>query len=49
MICIEELCQKSFENSFNYIIQNSAYTQKKIISTSAKTLQIKLIPLSTAS
>ena len=42
---IKELYEKSFENIFNYIMQNSAYTHKKIISASVKTLQIKLLPL----
>ena len=46
--CIKELCQKSFENILNYIMQNSTYTQEKIISASVKTLQIKLFLLSPA-
>ena len=46
--CIKELCEKSFLNILNYIVQNSAYTQEKVISTSVKTLQIKLLPLSVA-
>ena len=46
--CIKELRQKSFSNILNYIMRNSAYTQEKIISTSVKTLQIKLLPLSAA-
>ena len=46
--CIKELCQKSHENILNYIMQNSTYTQKKIISASEKTLQIKLFSLSPA-
>ena len=45
---VEELYQKSFENIFNYIMQNSAYAQKMIISAYVKTLQIKLLHLSTA-
>ena len=46
MNCIKELCQKSFINILNYIMQNYAYMQEKI--TSVKTLQIKLLPLSAA-
>ena len=44
--CIRELRQKSFENILNYIMLNSAYMLEKIISASAKTLKIKLLPLS---
>ena len=46
--CITGLCQKSFKNILNYIMQNSTYTQEKIISASVKTLQIKLFLLSPA-
>ena len=45
---IKELCKKSFENILDYIIQNSACTQKRIISASIKILQIKSLPLSAA-
>ena len=40
------MCQKSFKTILNYIMQNSTYTQEKIISASVKTLQIKLFLLS---
>ena len=46
--CITGLCQKSFKTILNYIMQNSTYTQEKIISASVKTLQIKLFLLSPA-
>ena len=46
--CIKELCQKSLENILNYIMQNSTYIQKKIISASVKIQQIKLFSLSPA-
>ena len=46
--CIKELCQKSFENILNYIMENSTYMQEKMISASVKTQQIKPFPLSPA-
>ena len=48
MTCIKELHQKSLENVLNYIMQNSTYIQKKIISASVKTLQVKLFSSSPA-
>ena len=39
------VCQKSFENILNCIMQNSTYMQENIISAFIKTLQINYLPL----
>ena len=36
-------CKNSFENILNHILRNSANLQKRIISASIKTLQIKIL------
>ena len=40
---LKELCKNSFENILNQIMWNSAYLQKRIISASMRTMQIKLL------
>ena len=45
---IKELYKKSFEKILNWIMQNFAQTQKRIVYAFIKTLRIKLLPSSEA-